>query len=83
MGCTDGAAAGMAINPPSAALLVGSPASVRSVVSGWVDGVVKLWKFRAMLMLVDVGFFLTQVRLLSQSFESHRSTRHSDFLFFG
>ncbi|PLW34527.1 hypothetical protein PCANC_19231 [Puccinia coronata f. sp. avenae] len=57
-----GAAAGMAINPPSAALLVGSPASVRSVVSGWVDGVVKLWKFRAMLMLVDVGFFLTQVR---------------------
>lgn len=57
-----GAAAGMVINPSGRTTLLSAPVGLGGVVWQWVVEVVKLWKFRTMLVLVDVGFFLTQVR---------------------
>ncbi|WAQ93364.1 hypothetical protein PtA15_18A424 [Puccinia triticina] len=60
-----GAAAGMAINPP----LGPRDAGLTTTARRWMDGTLKLWTFRAMLVLVDVGFFFTRVRQCREGFE--------------
>ncbi|KNF03178.1 Atypical/ABC1 protein kinase [Puccinia striiformis f. sp. tritici PST-78] len=37
-------------------------AIITSIGGRWVEGIVKLWKFRTILILVDIGFFFTQVK---------------------
>ncbi|KAH9450403.1 hypothetical protein MJO29_014533 [Puccinia striiformis f. sp. tritici] len=57
-----GAAAGMMINAPPPSSLLSAGVGLPTVIRGWVEGIVKLWKFRTVLILVDIGFFFTQVR---------------------
>lgn len=71
-----GAAAGMSINaPPSSA---NRDTRLVSILRIWFDNLIKVWTFRSVLMLVDFGFFLTQVRQWWLKDSRHQKARRGE-----